>query len=243
MLQKFFTGAMALAVVSIFSPSAASAAPIIPTYTSFGTLTGATFGGSGIPNDAVAIGQGGGVTIGLTAHQRYDNATVTNDGAGTFFAAAGSDMNTVNPNPVYATWNFGFYFADTNPTAGNLFNIYWDFDPAVGNDESTHGALLGWTLPANPHQDSQNLGMAHLAFFANQLPQPGAFDPNQQGLYTFKAQAFSANRALLTETAIAVCVGDPANCGDPSVPEPVTVAMLGLGLIGAGIARRRQRVS
>jgi len=33
----------------------ALAAPIVPQYDTFGTLTGATFGGTGIPNDAVAI--------------------------------------------------------------------------------------------------------------------------------------------------------------------------------------------
>ena len=46
------------------------------------------------------------------------------------------------------------------------------------------------------------------------------------------SDVFSLKSATLT------VYGDPA-----SVPEPVTVAMLGLGLIGAGVARRRQRAS
>jgi hypothetical protein len=214
----------------------ASGAPIVPSFTYFGTLADATFGGSGIPNDAVAVTQGGGVTLGLTAHQRFDNDAVTNDGAGNFFAAVGNDASS-SPVAGYATWNFAFYMKDENPTSGNLYKFFWDFDPAFDNDRSTHGALLDFTLPANPHQDSQNLGMSHLTWFHNQPPSPGSFNPNLAGWYTFSLQALNPNSGLVAQTAIRVKVGDP---GPDPVPEPTSMVLLGLGMLGAGVATRRR---
>lgn len=85
-------------------PFQALAIPITPSYTTFGPLPAATFGGTGIPNSAVSITRvvnpsgGGDLTLGLTAHQRYDNPAVTNNGAGTFFAGAGNDSAHGAPN-------------------------------------------------------------------------------------------------------------------------------------------------
>ncbi len=58
----------------------AEAAPISPTFDTFGTLSGATFGGTGIPNNAVAITRitsgGYNITLGLTAHGRFFNPPI-----------------------------------------------------------------------------------------------------------------------------------------------------------------------
>ena len=68
-------------------------ADLTPEFTTFGPLPGATFGGSGIPNDAVAITTivdgTTTITLGLTAHQRFASPAVTNNGAGVFTAQAG----------------------------------------------------------------------------------------------------------------------------------------------------------
>ena len=78
-----------IALCLVLVSSAVSATPISPTYDTFGPLTVATFGGSGIPNDAVAIDNTtSGLVLGLAAHGRYTGA-LANDGAGTFTAAAG----------------------------------------------------------------------------------------------------------------------------------------------------------
>src|SRR3954462_8248317 len=85
-----------------------NAAPITPTFTSFGTLATATFGGTGIPNTAVAVttvvDQGNTITLGLTATPRFDDPAVGNNGAGTFTAQPGSDA--AHGQPGYALWNF-----------------------------------------------------------------------------------------------------------------------------------------
>ena len=103
------------AAVLVAAAGTASAAPIVPDFDTFGALPQATFGGSGIPNTSVAITnvdyQGGAITLGLSAAQRFSNPVVTDDGAGTFFATAGAD--TLNGQPTYAMWNFNAYFSYT----------------------------------------------------------------------------------------------------------------------------------
>ena len=77
----------------------ASAGLISPTFDTFGSLPAATFGGNGIPNNAVAIATAGtGLTIGLTAHQRYIGPNLTNDGQGTYTALAG--VSPISPSPA-----------------------------------------------------------------------------------------------------------------------------------------------
>lgn len=90
--------------------SVVNAGAISPDFDTFGTLTGATFGGSGIANNAVAIttidgGSGNTFKLGLTAHARFSEPVVTNDGAGTFSAAAGG----FSSNPSLSRWNFAYY--------------------------------------------------------------------------------------------------------------------------------------
>ena len=107
---------IALAAVMLSTPFAAMATAI---YQTFGTLP-VTFGGSGIPNNAVAassvfVDGSTNITLGLTAHGRYSNPTVTNNGAGLFYAGSGSNCG-IATDPVGcpsasrgALWNFGFF--------------------------------------------------------------------------------------------------------------------------------------
>lgn len=236
------------AAVGLVLAFSANAAPISPTFTTFGLLAGVTFGGSGIPNSPAAIfnltdpltGQTT-LTMGLIATPRF-TGVVTNDGAGTYSSVTG-----ISPNPPssladpYAMWNFSSYVGGS-AASGLFFRLFYDFDPAVGTNEADHGTVsfAGTTLVLSPNGSSSNLGFNSLATsgvatfgphsFTTVTP-TGTFDPNAAGQYTFALRAYrDANFTdLVGSTAIAVNV----------VPEPGTFALAGLALLGLATARRR----
>ena len=212
----------------------AYATPITPTYDSFGPLPAATFGGSGIPNDAVAISTytSGGLTItlALTATERYSNPPVSDDGAGTFTALAGSDGGL-------AMWNFDYYI---NVTGGSYsdynFQILYDFAPAAGTDSSQLGSLNapGSFIAANvvPSQDSVNLGFASLDTLNAPYVLPPvypSFSPTAIGEYSFVLGVYTTSGALIDMVAI--------NVNTVPVPEPATLTVIGLGLGSVALSR------
>lgn len=224
---KFAGAAVGLAIAL-----SASAAPISPTFTSFGLLSGATFGGSGIPNDPAAITTIGGLTLALSATQRFSGPNLQNNGAGTYSAPAGVSQVAPSPADPYALWNFNAYVSGA--TATMAFRLFYDFDPSVGNDQSTHGTVsfLGSALTGGFGQSSNNLGFNSLATtnpaFGIVAP-TGVFNPNAAGQYTFALAAYDiATGRELGRSAIAV-----------NVPEPGTFALAGLALLGLGAVRRR----
>jgi hypothetical protein len=228
--------------------SAVGAAPVVPTFTTFGPLPGATFGGTGVPNDAVAITSiplgDGTLTLGMNAFARFNNDAVTNNGAGTFFAGPGANYGTpATPNTpgtpsnfLGSTWNFGYYANITGaPNLSNIsLQVKYDFDPAKNTDISQHGTFnLSAIYPPGPTlQDSQNLNFGFLASPSSFItPPPGSFNPNVPGFYTLALQAFSGD-VLLGQSAIEVAVG--------VVPEPASLAIWTIGA-GAMLAARRRR--
>jgi hypothetical protein len=226
----------------VFALSCVSAygAAVTPACTSFGSLPAATFGGSGIPNDAVCITTitdgAATITLGISATPRFGAPTPTNDGAGTFSALAGLDGSG------RSLWNFS-YFASVSgvPITNYVFSLLYDLDPAVATDSSAHGVLLpsfmAFGMPlAGPYQGSQNSTFTFLdtgvGGFVN-APPFGPFDGNALGEYTFSLRVASI-------TSPTTVLGQ-ANMLVSTVPEPSTYALFGAGLAVIGLVRRRRR--
>ena len=186
----------------------------------FGELAEATFGGTGIPNDAVAItnisGLPGGIsiTLGLTATQRFTAPPLTNDGAGVFTAGAGVDADGVR-----GLWNFDFLMEIVGGTLADCkFCLLYDLDPSTTNSEASLGKIdfnaavvfFGGTLASTTLiQDSQNSTFGFLAGPLNSWLTPPSFTPFNAaatGEYSFELLAKTNAGVELGRTSMKVKV-------------------------------------
>jgi hypothetical protein len=197
----------------------------VTSVTTFGSMPGETFGGSGIPNDAVQqttisglIGPYGSsiITLGLTATPRFTPGELANDGAGTFFASTSSQ------------WNFDFVASIAN--GGDLssykFILFYDLDPATGNSLSSLGQ---WNLDAGQPQGTTSVHNSEypgFAFLANGVagavtPPTGGFtyNINAPGEYTFALGVFNGDGAQIGDL-------DKINVRVDSVPDATSTAGL-----------------
>ncbi|MGV3709579.1 MAG: PEP-CTERM sorting domain-containing protein [Gemmatimonas sp.] len=222
--------------------AAATALPSVtfaqPACAGFGSAPSATFGGTGIPNAGVSYNNCvTGVSLNLTAHQRYDNAALTNNGAGVFTAQAGQDANTVSPVPGYAKWNFGWDIQGAN-VGQYTYSVLFDMNPGANTAQADLGSIIIPNIfPGVGYANSWNLGMGFLPFgFVGPAPAYTTFDPNAAGEYSFAIVAYDSNQGEVARTSMVVNTVS-------TVPEPSTYALMTVGLFAVGFAARRKRLA
>lgn len=243
-----------LTILSISLSLAAAEARAVPIFDFFGPLDEATFGGTGIPNDEVAVASqfvdgDNLITVALSATQRFSNPPLTNDGAGTYFATPGSNFGGSGESANEgALWNFNTFIrvegqnGATPVLTDYQIDVFYDFDPIEDNALATLGRIdvtasllagLGGGATSTLEEDSQNLLFNFLSVDAPPFVDApaGSFDPNALGEYNFAIQVSSAGGFGVETVAMDVQV----------VPEPGTALLLGLGLAGLSTARRRAR--
>ena len=235
---------VAVTAIALALPGLASAFTV---YDDVGPFEDATWGGSGIPNDAVASSKqfihGGDVLrIALSATPRYSNPAVGNNGAGIYEAQAGSNCGVTSgtcpgSGSIGALWNFNYFvdIAGGNVLADYQIDLYYDLNPAGPTAFGDLSGLGKWDLTASLladpatagntlTEDSQNLNFGFLATGTPFIDAPGGvFNADANGNYQF-ALVVSRNGFPIDSAAIEVNV----------VPIPAAVWMFGsaLGLLG-----------
>jgi hypothetical protein len=233
----------------VIAPGIASAFTV---YDTFGAFPDATWGGTGIPNDAVAAAKtivDGDTTIriAMNATGRYSNPQLSNSGTGVFYAGAGSNTGGNNESlTTGALWNFN-YFIDIVSGSGKVLtdyqiDLWYDFNPAGPNSCCTlptgrinvTNALLFLGDPNSVLEEgSENLLFSYLA--SNAAPiitaPGGLFNPNALGNYQF---ALTVTNGFFPVESVAMEV--------QVVPVPAAVWLFGSALGLVGIMRRRVAV-
>lgn len=234
-------------------------------------VTSNTIFGSGNTNGAFTVDRSNGVELGLRTKVRFNGAgvaenTFNSNGDGTYSFAAGQPtvggFGFAPGSSSTATWNFEWSVNTNYDNSTGLFldglsyELGIDFDAGVGTNFQTFDPI---NVPDADHSIGDNttaqgagvesngtnyatlIGSNNLAqnswnmeFFDNgSFP----FDANVDGTYDIYLLARDGLGDEISRVDIQVIVG----AGATEVAEPGILAVLGFGLAGLGLMRRRQR--
>ena len=241
--------ATVVAVVAASLPGIASAFTV---FDEFGSFPDATWGGDGIPNDAVAasmqiVNGADTVRVALSATERFSNPPVLDNGAAIYQAGIGSNCG-VATDPVGcpsgnqgALWNWN-YFVDVQG-GGKLvdyqIDLWYDLDPdgpkAFGDLSGLGRINITASLIANGLTELTRIeGSENNLFDFLGTDIPGiidapdvAFDPNAEGNYQY---AITVSRFGFPVDTVAMEVN--------VVPIPAAAWLFGSALAALGFRRR-----
>jgi hypothetical protein len=190
------------------------------------------FFGTGNANSNFTVDNDGGIQIGLSAITRFLGPIVP---TGNVYSAPLGD--TTEPGKTGSAWGVDFSI-NTQPGGVGTLNISDITATLTFNDAVTHvtGSGNPLAIPDNAKFGTTAVQNSESGSFLAAVAGDASFSDLVNDTYTFTLDIFNANDALIASDTIVVQAGTGA-----PVPEPASLALLGTGILGMAIVRRRRK--